>query len=63
MDIRDDRIMRFFDGKKRDGRYTFDVLINAVTAGEFELPPTLVEAMYDDTYKAIHPGYRVIITP
>ena len=56
LDIRDDRIMWFFD--INDYRKTFDfvVKLTAVTAGEFILPPTLFEAMYNDKYKAVKKG-------
>jgi uncharacterized protein YfaS (alpha-2-macroglobulin family) len=32
------------------------VKLTAVTAGEFILPPTLFEAMYNDKYKAVKKG-------
>jgi len=72
-DIRDDRIMWFFDIKsqwyyqrqqnnKRNGP-DFVVKLNAVTVGEFTLPPTIVEAMYDDNYKARKAGRTVQVVP
>ncbi|MBN1117059.1 MAG: hypothetical protein JXA77_07640 [Bacteroidales bacterium] len=59
-DIRDDRIMWFFD----IGTQAFDfiVKINVVTQGEFYLPPTVCEAMYSNNYYAIHPGMDVKVT-
>lgn len=53
-DIRDDRVMWFFDLGYRP--VDFLVKLMAVTRGEFVLPPTLVEAMYDDDFRALVPG-------
>ena len=58
LDIRDDRIMWFFDMK--DSRTSdFLVKINAVTSGEFYLSPTLCEAMYNNNYKSTIKGQYV----
>lgn len=59
LDIRDDRIMWFFDMKSGEDKYDFIVKLNAVTAGEFQLSPTLCEAMYSDNFRATARGYRV----
>ena len=59
LDIRDDRVRWFFDLKKYQDDLEFVVKINTVTVGEFYLPPTLVEAMYDNRYKATTAGQRV----
>lgn len=59
LDIRDDRIMWFFDFKQGDEYYDFLVKLNAVTAGEFELPACLTETMYSDKFKATVAGQRV----
>ncbi len=56
LDIRDDRIMWFFDIDDYRKTYDFVVKLTAVTAGEFILPPTLFEAMYNDKYKAVKKG-------
>ena len=64
-DIRDDRMMWFFDLYKdryNNNKYNsleFLVKLNAVTVGEFDLPPTLVEAMYNGSFKATKTGTRV----
>lgn len=58
MDIRDDRIHWFFDITS-SSPYEFIFKVIAVTAGEFMLPPTQVEAMYDHDFLATLPGYRV----
>lgn len=62
LDIRDDRIMWFFDVHKYSPYYNeidFIVKLNTVTVGEFELPGTLVEAMYNGSYKATTVGKKV----
>ncbi|MBM7556474.1 alpha-2-macroglobulin family protein [Halanaerobacter jeridensis] len=59
LDIRDDRVRWFFDMDKYQDDLEFVVKINTVTVGEFYLPPTLVEAMYDNRYKATTAGQRV----
>ena len=61
LDIRDDRIMWFFDLPAYNDAFDFVVKINTVTAGEFTLPPTLVEAMYNNSYRATKAGRRVIV--
>jgi uncharacterized protein YfaS (alpha-2-macroglobulin family) len=61
LDIRDDRIMWFFDLLNHRTTYDFVVKINAVTVGEFTLPPTLFEAMYDNKYKSVRKGKPVKI--
>ncbi|MGQ9630447.1 MAG: alpha-2-macroglobulin family protein [bacterium] len=62
LDIRDDRIMWFFDMPYDVASYDFVVKLSAVTAGEFDLPPTLFEAMYDhNNYKAVKAGKKVIV--
>ncbi len=63
MDIRDDRIMWFFDINNYKASYDFAVKLNAVTAGEFVLPPTLFEAMYDHKFRAVKKGMKVVVTP
>ena len=57
-DIRDDRVMWFFDYNKNKD-YKFFVKINAVTKGEYEFPGTTLEAMYDNNYKAYLVGGKV----
>lgn len=59
LDIRDDRIMWFFDMDGYQDSYDFIVKINAVTVGEFYLPPTLLEAMYNNDYKVTTEGRKV----
>ncbi|OFX88054.1 MAG: hypothetical protein A2W99_11120 [Bacteroidetes bacterium GWF2_33_16] len=62
LDIRDDRIMWFFDLHQYDplnNEIDFMVKLNAVTVGEFELPGTLVEAMYNGSFKATKAGVKV----
>lgn len=59
LDIRDDRIMWFFDLMRHQKYLDFVVKVNAVTVGEFTLPPTLLEAMYNNNYKATRAGKEV----
>ena len=74
LDIRDDRVMWFFDfprnirsrnrRNRRNRNQTREVLdfvlkLNAVTTGQFVLPPTTVEAMYNNQYKGLQAGYKV----
>ena len=57
VDIRDDRIMWFFD--LRSNPLDFIVKINVVTQGSYYMPPTIVEAMYNNNYHALKPGQKV----
>jgi len=60
-DIRDDRVMWFFDYPRNIKRLDFIVKINAVTAGTFALPSTLVETMYNNDFRAVLSGKQVIV--
>jgi uncharacterized protein YfaS (alpha-2-macroglobulin family) len=62
LDIRDDRIMWFFDFPNSSVTFDFVVKLNAVTVGEFTLPPTLFEAMYDNKYRAVRVGKKVTVS-
>ena len=57
-DIRDDRVMWFFD-HTRNKEYVFFVKLNAVTKGEFEFPGTSLEAMYDNKYRSYKKGNKI----
>jgi len=65
LDIRDDRVMWFFDlrkYRKNDRNYKkqeFIIKVTAVTIGEYDLPGTITEAMYNNNYKASKAGKRV----
>jgi len=61
VDIRDDRINWFFDLERNWKNRTkyFLVKLNAITVGDFTLPPTYCEAMYDKNYFAILPAKKV----
>ncbi len=50
LDIRDDRIMWFFDLEKKP--LDFIVKINAITEGTYQLPGARCEAMYNNDYLA-----------
>lgn len=56
-DIRDDKIMWFFDLYNKP--QVVYVKINAVTPGNYTLPPAYAEAMYDGNYKASSDSFRV----
>ena len=43
--------------------YDSIVMINPVTVGEFYLPPTLVEAMYNNDYRVVTEGRKVEVLP
>jgi uncharacterized protein YfaS (alpha-2-macroglobulin family) len=61
-DLRDDRVMWFFDFEPyQTSSADFLVKLNAVTAGEYTLPPTLCEAMYDANYQARKGGRKVVV--
>jgi hypothetical protein len=61
-DIRDDRIMWFFDMKDyNSGEYWFFVKLRAVTEGNFLKPPVLFEAMYDNSYTAVKEAMKVTV--
>lgn len=55
-DIRDDKIMWFFDIYESQVVY---VKINAVTPGEYTLPAAYAEAMYDGSYSASSDSFKV----
>ena len=60
-DIRDDRVTYFFDIAPASYTQNFVVKLNAVTVGTFTLPPTLVEAMYNQASRAVVPGMAVVV--
>ncbi len=59
-DIRDDRVMWFFDYDSYNGsNESFFIKINVVTKGKFDFPGTKAEAMYDKNYQAYLKGFEV----
>ena len=60
LDLRDDRALVFFDLNNNRGKTIF-FKINTTTQGNFQLPGTFVEAMYDNKYKAYLKGFKVNI--
>ena len=58
MDIRDDRVMHYFDLQPNKS-VTFEVLLNASYQGKFYLPSVSVEAMYNNSIFANKPGMWV----
>lgn len=61
VDMRDDRIMWFFDLPRPRTSMNFAVKLNAVTVGNFTLPPVIAEGMYNNAYKAIVPSKTVTV--
>ncbi len=59
-DIRDDRVMWFFDYQGSSSR-SFFIKLNAVTVGEYKFPATVAEAMYDQNYEAYLSGFDVSV--
>lgn len=57
-DIRDDRILTYFDLNARESK-TFTTLVNAAYLGTYHLPSVSVEAMYDATKYARTAGHPV----
>ncbi len=60
-DIRDDRKMWFFNLRKNKS-VTVQVKLRAVTAGEFFMPATYCEVMYDNRYQARKAGMEVKVS-
>ncbi len=57
-DIRDDVIYTYFDLKQNQEReFTFGV--TAACSGNFTVPAIYAESMYDDSIRAVVPGFRV----
>jgi alpha-2-macroglobulin len=63
MDIRDDRINLYtgFAGGKR--HQVFYYVVRAVTAGTFQYPPVVAEAMYDGQYYSASGQTTLVVTP
>lgn len=59
LDIRDDRVMWFFDMNSREQPFDFFVKLNAVSQGKFTLPNSLVETMYSKNYFAKKAGKNI----
>ena len=57
-DFRDDRVYSYFDLKSNNS-ISITTLLNATYAGEFDLPATWVQAMYNNDIYALEPGRRV----
>ncbi len=57
-DIRDDRVMNYFD-LNRNSKITFQIILQAAYQGRFYLPATQLEAMYDNSIYANTKGQWV----
>ncbi|MFZ1617975.1 MAG: MG2 domain-containing protein [Flavobacteriales bacterium] len=60
-DIRDDRVLTYFDLGPGESR-TWSVLLNAAYTGRFHLPSTTCSAMYDNTINARNGGQWVTVS-
>jgi alpha-2-macroglobulin len=66
MDIRDDRVMWFFDLHRWEpllGEMDFVLKLNAVNQGQFYMPPLVVEAMYNPLFVSRVAGRSVTVVP
>jgi len=61
-DLRDDRAMWFFSLPAHIKQMDFMLRLTAVTAGQFNLPPAIAEAMYNNRYHAEVQGQKVRVT-
>lgn len=62
-DIRDDRVLSYFD-IKRGEKKTFSVILNAAYLGDYYLPTVYCEAMYDNEINARRAGQWVkVVAP
>lgn len=59
LDIRDDRVMWFYNSDYDRRSCDFLIKLNAVTKGSYFLPPSLVEAMYKKDHQARIAGREV----
>lgn len=55
-DIRDDRVLSYFDLANGSNPITVRMQLHAAYAGKYYLPPTSCEAMYDNRIAASNPG-------
>ncbi|RFC55030.1 alpha-2-macroglobulin family protein [Brumimicrobium aurantiacum] len=62
-DIRDDRVYTYFDLRKNKSK-SFKINLHAAYVGEYYMPATHVEAMYDATISALVKGKRIkVVSP
>lgn len=59
-DFRDDRVYSYFDLKAAQ-QVSVTILLNATYKGNYYMPATYCEAMYDNTIFAVNPGKRVVV--
>jgi uncharacterized protein YfaS (alpha-2-macroglobulin family) len=60
-DVRDDRVITYFDLAAGETR-TFKVLLTAAYRGAFRMPSVQCEAMYDNSINARVPGFMAEVT-
>jgi len=59
-DIRDDRVLTYFDLKMNEQK-EFRVKLNAAYAGSYSLPPVSCEAMYNNEVSANSTGLKTVV--
>lgn len=59
-DIRDDRVLTYFDLKMNEQK-EFTLKLNATYSGTYFLPPVLCEAMYNNAVSANNSGMKVVV--
>lgn len=59
-DFRDDRVYSYFDLRAAQ-QVSVTILLNATYKGNYYMPATYCEAMYDNTVYAVNSGKRVIV--
>lgn len=61
VDIRDDKIMWFFNIYRANQPYSLYIKLNAVSPGKFTMPGAYVEAMYDNNFQALGEAQSIIV--
>jgi hypothetical protein len=61
IDVRDDRVIMFFNSRSRHTTYSFRYLVRAVTRGKFQHPPVSGGCMYDPDVQVLKFNDPIII--
>jgi hypothetical protein len=59
-DIRDDRVLTYFDLKMNEQK-EFSLKLNATYSGTYFMPPVICEAMYNNAVSANNTGMKVVV--
>ena len=62
LELREDRLVLIEPWLAKDGQVKYVYTLRAVTPGEYQLPGTAVEGMYEPQRQSVLPGGRVIVT-